>query len=402
MTDSKQQDPKPSCIDLAVSDITPWRELQHRIEGVDKNGVIPSLVEKYRELLEDGAPFPPVTVVWDAQKGKRWLVGGFHRYYAHLAAGRDKVSCEVYRGNYRFAVLKSYGENAHHGVNLTPGELRALLFTVFEDPEWAKWTDERIAKEMVHCSRQSVGRYKKEWQEQKGVGEGSGELDTLATPSGETRLGAGDRPIVVKNRTQEDKRTLRQQIAAEFLANPTASHVAVAKKLGTTDKTVTKHRKAGLGVANVSSSPVAEPDPIEATIEALSDTVDSQGQPIPERLKAVFADRVKLWRHVQTLRRILAWFMRVSDASLDDKGNVCIGSGCHASMRFIDVRTVCRDLQRVAQRIQAGIPFAICPACGHAAQGDEDCQTCGGSGFLPKSMCKPEEATLEVAQEVSA
>ena len=102
-------------------------------------------VEDYRQAIQGGAKFPPVTVFFDGSS--YWLADGFHRYFAHAAIdGMLEIDADVRKGTQRDALLHSLGANAAHGLQRTNADKRRIVTLMLEDAEWAKWSDREIAR----------------------------------------------------------------------------------------------------------------------------------------------------------------------------------------------------------------------------------------------------------------
>lgn len=101
-------------------------------------------VAEYAEAYKAGASFPPVIVFFDGVD--RWLADGFHRYFGAKAAGVAQIYEEVIPGTKREAVLYSLKANATHGLKRSNADKRKAVQTLLADPEWAAWSDRKIAE----------------------------------------------------------------------------------------------------------------------------------------------------------------------------------------------------------------------------------------------------------------
>lgn len=124
------------------------------------------VVEEYAESIKDGAEFPAVRVYHDGNF--YYLADGFHRYFAHLKAGKAGIKADVINGTLRDAVLYSFGANALHGLRRTNEDKRKVVVTMLEDFEWSTWTDREIARQcsvsapFVASIRESMGKPQEE------------------------------------------------------------------------------------------------------------------------------------------------------------------------------------------------------------------------------------------------
>lgn len=117
------------------------------------------IIAEYREAMAAGTQFPSVVVFYDGQD--YWLADGYHRIYAAQALGREEVEADVRQGSQRRAILYSVGANADHGVRRTNADKRKSVETLLHDPEWAKWSDRKIAKQ-AKVTQPFVGKVRSE------------------------------------------------------------------------------------------------------------------------------------------------------------------------------------------------------------------------------------------------
>ena len=114
-------------------------------------------VDAYADAYLAGAAFPPVTVFFDGKD--RWLADGFHRYFAAKKAGKTTIYESITPGTKRDAILFSLGANGTHGLNRTNADKRNAVTTMLDDPEWAAWSDNAIAK-ACHVSNKTVAAWR--------------------------------------------------------------------------------------------------------------------------------------------------------------------------------------------------------------------------------------------------
>lgn len=117
------------------------------------------VVGEYSEAIKAGAVFPPVTIFSDGTS--YYLADGFHRYFAHKAAGAPGIKCEVINGTLREAILYSLGANGSHGLQRTNADKRNVVVIMLKDIEWSDWSDREIAKH-CHVSHMLVATIRKE------------------------------------------------------------------------------------------------------------------------------------------------------------------------------------------------------------------------------------------------
>ena len=104
--------------ELPIADIALDVKLQPR-DTIDDG-----LVAEYAEALASGAVFPPVTVFAVRADGRQMLADGWHRLYAHRAAGRETIRAEVIQAESLADALRhSLKANARHGKRRDDGTL---------------------------------------------------------------------------------------------------------------------------------------------------------------------------------------------------------------------------------------------------------------------------------------
>ncbi len=103
------------------------------------------LVEDYTELMLAGAQFPAIITFFD--KRDYWIGDGWHRVYGSIGAKRKTIVAEIREGTERDAVLYSCGANKKHGAQPTREDKRHAVGILLADPEWAAWSNNRIAEQ---------------------------------------------------------------------------------------------------------------------------------------------------------------------------------------------------------------------------------------------------------------
>ena len=130
-------------------------------------------VNDYAEAMLNDADFPPVILYHDGTD--YWLGDGYHRVAAARKIECETIKAEVREGTARDAILCGVGANATHGLQRTQADKRRAIERLMSDPEWARWSDRKIA-EAVKVDHKTVAKVRREL---------SGEIPTAPNLSGE-------------------------------------------------------------------------------------------------------------------------------------------------------------------------------------------------------------------------
>jgi hypothetical protein len=146
-------------------------------------------VNDYATDMLDGASFPPIIVFYDGCD--YWLADGYHRVEAKRKIGHDTITAEIRQGSSRDAVLYGVGSNASHGLRRTQADKRRAVERLLKDPEWAQWSDRKIA-EAAKVDHKTVGAIRRELTGEfptiKQVGEFPTEPKPIGKPNGRGSL----------------------------------------------------------------------------------------------------------------------------------------------------------------------------------------------------------------------
>jgi predicted transcriptional regulator len=99
------------------------------------------VVNEYAQLLGEGTIFPPVVVFGE----KNILADGWHRYFAHRAAGIKEIEIDSREGDVRDAIFYGFGANKHRGLQMNQADTRSIIGRLLMDNEWSKLGDRKIA-----------------------------------------------------------------------------------------------------------------------------------------------------------------------------------------------------------------------------------------------------------------
>jgi hypothetical protein len=119
----------------------------------------PETVNDYAEAMLDDADFPPVILYHDGTD--YWLGDGYHRVAAARKIERESIKAEVREGTARDAILCGVGANATHGLQRTQADKRQAIERLLRDPEWARWSDRKIA-EAAKVDHKTVAKVRRE------------------------------------------------------------------------------------------------------------------------------------------------------------------------------------------------------------------------------------------------
>lgn len=117
-----------------------------RIDGGTQGRVVidQSTVYKYKEDMEEGDKFPPLSTVYDGTTF--WLVDGFHRYHAYRLLGQREVEVQWKPGTQQEAQVLSFGQNARHGLPRTNADKRKVVEEAIAHVALKDATDAEIAR----------------------------------------------------------------------------------------------------------------------------------------------------------------------------------------------------------------------------------------------------------------
>lgn len=136
---------------IALGDLVLW-DLTKNVRQLNRS---PEVIQSYADSIDE---LPPIVV----DQHNR-ILDGFHRYYGHKLAERDRIAFRVHRvESDAEAVEYAIKSNSDHGVALSLDEIKIAANTLSE----LGYTNKEIAK-IVKKSEHSVGRYVKETRERR-------------------------------------------------------------------------------------------------------------------------------------------------------------------------------------------------------------------------------------------
>ena len=130
-------------------------------------------VHDYAEDMLKGDIFPPIVVFFDGTD--YWLGEGYHRVEAARKIERESFDAEIRQGTQRDAILYGISANATHGLRRTQADKRHAVERLLTDPEWARWSNRKIA-EAAKVDHKPVAKIRREL---------SGEIPTGKSMGGE-------------------------------------------------------------------------------------------------------------------------------------------------------------------------------------------------------------------------
>jgi hypothetical protein len=133
-------------------------------------------VNEYAEEMLEGTKFPPVIVFHDG--ADYWLADGFHRVAAATKINLESIDADVRNGTMRDAILYGAGANASHGLRRTHADKRRAVERLLSDPEWARWSDRKVA-EAAKVDHKTVAKIRRELAGEIPTAPTSGEIPRL-------------------------------------------------------------------------------------------------------------------------------------------------------------------------------------------------------------------------------
>ena len=119
----------------------------------------PEIVAEYADEMLAGVTFPPVVLYQDGEV--YWLADGYHRVDAARRADLETITASIHEGTARDAILHGIGANAVHGLRRTQADKRRAVERLLTDPEWAKWSDRKVA-DAARVDHKTVGKIRRE------------------------------------------------------------------------------------------------------------------------------------------------------------------------------------------------------------------------------------------------
>jgi hypothetical protein len=116
-------------------------------------------VEEYSAAMQQGAKFPPVSLVSDG--AHFYPCDGVHRILAAKRGGFSEIDADVSSGTRRDALLKAFDANHTHGLKLSNADKRHAIGLMLADEEWRQRSDTWISS-VVHVSNHLVASVRRE------------------------------------------------------------------------------------------------------------------------------------------------------------------------------------------------------------------------------------------------
>lgn len=118
-------------------------------------------VASYAVEIKRGAEFPPIELIED-DKGKYFIVDGWHRTHAHVEAKKTQINAVIHpplEGNtpLESAIRMALESNLKHGLRLAPEDERNKAKVALLLPQMKSSSNRGIAK-LIKVSHQTVGR----------------------------------------------------------------------------------------------------------------------------------------------------------------------------------------------------------------------------------------------------
>lgn len=139
-------------IELPITSVTFEGGCQPREKTQEK------IVDEYASLIASNVTLPPIRVVYDPDHDAYYCWDGYHRWAAHRKLALKTISAKVQTGTLRDAILLSCQANATHGLRRDESDVVRAVTRLLRDPEWRRWTSDRIAKECGGISPKLVQR----------------------------------------------------------------------------------------------------------------------------------------------------------------------------------------------------------------------------------------------------
>jgi len=130
------------------------QEIQVRVGGLNQEAV-----QAYTAILENDGDLPPVTVYQEPHDDGYWLADGFHRYQAHINAGKVNIMAFVMNGSREEALDYAESANLEHGLALSNEDKKNILHRrLSREHEWAQWSNGALAR-VLGVSSMTIKRW---------------------------------------------------------------------------------------------------------------------------------------------------------------------------------------------------------------------------------------------------
>ena len=164
------------------------------------------VVNEYAQLMSEGVEFPPIVVFGE----KNILADGWHRFFAHRAAGIKEIEIDSREGDVRDAIFFGFGANKHRGLQMNQADTKNIIGRMLMDQEWAKLGDRKIA-DHVGVSSTTVLRIRQAME-------------------GDGKLAKATSKTVVRNGKEFEVDVSKNQKKEEPIEEPTATPEAVTNE----------------------------------------------------------------------------------------------------------------------------------------------------------------------------
>lgn len=378
----------------------------------------PATIESYKEKYESGVSMPEPVLFHDGTDF--WLADGFQRCEAANAAKVQSLTCRVYQGGRREAVLYACGANESHGLPRDRFAKRRAVLTCMLDEAWNN-SNHWIARACNVCHG-FVNGIRDGYEEAVRVENNGGQSavewakeycrNPHAKP-GEAVWVPPWKAVAAKPASPSTKEP-PIDVPESFRPDPEHSPPPGCGTIRVDDEGLDTYPvQTGDGEADAADEPAVEyrtgidgvkrparpkaksqpprgengdDQPGEEALDcygsddAPADGEDAASYPpetstIGEPLNDLTAPAFAQLPEFADLHRVLSDVMKRVDL-LYDSGAAC----------FLQYQRVIIDLTNCRNEIYGSRPHALCPECG-----GEGCHRCRQSGFIPAAQCMAKE-----------
>ena len=117
-------------------------------------------VDDYANVIERGEGLPPLLLVYDKNKEKLYLAGGFHRYYANLKLKMKEIFAIIKLGTKKDAFIEAIKDNKENGLRYKSEDKKYIIEKLWHENKFKEDSQGKIA-DWIGVTQQYVSKIHK-------------------------------------------------------------------------------------------------------------------------------------------------------------------------------------------------------------------------------------------------